>query len=606
MSFGVDEMEILEKKEANNLSEENNASEENNVKYESGIIEDDSKEQKIIEDACTLGATKQDSTPENIQTDNSEENNLEFKSFQIKNMVCTSCEKIIEKAVGKLSGVRHVKASYSEGTADVSYDSQKVSPQRIIHTIKEAGYKVSGGIGENKSETNRGDKNHINATNNPRPQKDFGTNLSYVFLAIIGIVIMIFGYVAISNTLGKLNISIPQLTPETSIVLIFIVGLLTGFHCIGMCGGFVLGYTAKAKKENPKALNLGLHGQYAIGKLISYSVIGGIFGLIGSVFVFSPVLRAGIAIFAGAFLILYGLKMLNIFPILRKFSLPQGVFDKLRIGGAGKKQKGPFVVGLLNGLFIACGPLQAMYILAMATGSFFGGATLLLAFAIGTLIPMLGFGVLASFLSHSFQNNIVRASAIIVLIMGLFMINNGLALTGNAFDATSIGGVFASGANNQNQNSLTPTIEKGTVDSPYQIIKMTVDNSGFTPNSFVLKKGVPVKWVINGVQLNGCNNAIRVPAYNLEFNVKQGEQTIEFTPDTVGVIQWSCWMGMLHGNFVVRDDVSVDSSGNVITTPQVKAAAQTQAASAPKPTGGCGCGGGGSGGSTCQMNKTTA
>ncbi|VVB75240.1 Cytochrome C biogenesis protein transmembrane region [uncultured archaeon] len=573
-------MEIQEK------NDEGNVREESKVIYEKGGEEDSPKEQENLEKAYGEDADKSNAD---------EEYNSTFKSFQIKNMVCNSCEIIIEKSVSKLRGVHNVKASYAEGTVDVSYNAKEVSSDKIIHAIKEAGYRVTGG-----AEKRRAESCDVSESSS-------GSKLTYVFLGIIGIVIMIFGYIAVTNTLGKMNLSIPQLSPETSIALIFIVGLLTGFHCIGMCGGFVLGYTAKAKKENPKALNLGLHGQYAIGKLISYSVIGGIFGLIGSVFVFSPTLRAGIAIFAGAFLILYGLKMLNIFPVLRKFSIPQGVFDKLRnsAGGRGnEKNKGPFVVGLLNGLFIACGPLQAMYILAMATGSFFGGAALLLAFAIGTLIPMLGFGVLASFLSHSFQNNIVRASAVIVLVMGLFMINSGLALTGNAVDAASIGGVFVTGTSVQNPNNLSTTAAavKGTVDAPYQIIHMDVTNAGYTPNSFVLKKGVPVKWVINGKEINGCNGGIRVPAYNLDFTIKQGEQTIEFTPDKEGVIQWSCWMGMIHGTFVVRDDVSVDSSGNIITTAQVQVAAQTQAASAPKPAGGsCGCGG--SGASTCQMKK---
>jgi len=588
-------MEIQEKNDKN-------VDEESKVIYEKGGEEDSPNGQENLEKVLEKNGRGEDSEDESAadtdksseEANNEEEESTIFKSFKIKNMVCTSCEKIIEKSVGKLRGVHHIKASYAEGAVDVSYNDKEVSSDKIIHAIKEAGYKTTGGAEKRRVESCDIEENGSSS------------KLTYVFLGLIGIVVMILGYIAVTNTLGRMNISIPQLSPETSIVLIFIVGLLTGFHCIGMCGGFVLGYTAKGKKENPKALNLGLHGQYAIGKLISYSVIGGIFGLIGSIFVFSPILRAGIAIFAGAFLILYGLKMLNIFPILRKFSIPQGAFDKLRIGAGSTgngKNKGPFVVGLLNGLFLACGPLQAMYVLAMATGSFFGGAALLLAFAIGTLIPMLGFGVLASFLSHSFQNNIVRASAVIVLVMGLFMINSGLALTGNAVDATSVGGIFYSGGIAQNNNGLTTAGVKGTVDAPYQIIHMDVTNTGYTPSSFVLKKGVPVKWVINGKEINGCNGGIRVPAYNLEFNIKQGEQTIEFTPDKEGVIQWSCWMGMIRGTFVVRDDVFVDANGNIVTTAQVQAAAQTQVASAPKPAGGsCGCGGGGSA-STCQMKK---
>jgi len=84
-----------------------------------------------------------------------------------------------------------------------------------------------------------------------------------------------------------------------------------------------------------------------------------------------------------------------------------------------------------------------------------------------------------------------------------------------------------------------------------QTIEMDVITSGFSPNHFVLSRGIPVKWVINGKQVTSCNHRIIVPSLKLEFDVKKGLQTIEFTPTKAGVIPWSCWMGMLHGDFEV-------------------------------------------------------
>jgi nucleoid-associated protein YgaU len=50
-----------------------------------------------------------------------------------------------------------------------------------------------------------------------------------------------------------------------------------------------------------------------------------------------------------------------------------------------------------------------------------------------------------------------------------------------------------------------------------------------------------------------------VPDLGLEFDVKEGEQTIEFTPTKQGLIPWSCWMGMLQGDFlVVAEDQPTD------------------------------------------------
>ncbi|MEI7960829.1 MAG: cupredoxin domain-containing protein [archaeon] len=106
-------------------------------------------------------------------------------------------------------------------------------------------------------------------------------------------------------------------------------------------------------------------------------------------------------------------------------------------------------------------------------------------------------------------------------------------------------------------NTSTSTAEN---TAEYQVIHMDVTGAGYSPNSFVLKTGVPVKWIINGIKLNGCNSGIIVPEYKLNFKLKTGEQTIEFTPTKSGTIQWSCWMGMIQGTFIVKDDAQISTN----------------------------------------------
>lgn len=115
---------------------------------------------------------------------------------------------------------------------------------------------------------------------------------------------------------------------------------------------------------------------------------------------------------------------------------------------------------------------------------------------------------------------------------------------------------------------------------------MTVDRYGYSPDRFVLQKGVPVRWIIDGKELTGCNNAIQVPKLGLRFDIKPGEQVIEFTPEQAGTISWSCWMGMIPGSFIVKDDIGSEAD------------VQQALASAPAPAGGS-CGMGGSGGCGC-------
>ena len=479
---------------------------------------------------------------------NESSNESRLEEIQIKNMICESCERLIEESVLKLDGIKEIKADYVKGIAKVKFDPNKTSLIEIKRAINKAGYKAS-----DKSQSRL-------IKNNPKSQ-----NARHVALGLIILGIIIMAYFTTTNLFGESTLSIPQLDANTSAGIIFIIGLLTGFHCIGMCGGFVLSYTTKSRQENPKSLNLSAHAQYALGKIISYTVLGGLFGLVGSVFTFSTGLRATIAIIAGTFLILFALKTLNAHPILRKITLPQKWFDKLRIGPL-KNNTNPTMIGLANGLFIACGPLQAMYILAMAIGSFIGGATILFAFAIGTLIPMMGFGLFATFITQGTQNNIVRVSALVVLIMGLLMVNNGLVLSGIQLLPMPVTPNITvdqkTGSNTSQQVSPMTNTNNGP---GYQVIEMEVTRYGWNPNTFTLKVGVPVKWIINGKEITGCNSAITVPAYNLNFQIKKGIQTIEFTPTKTGTITWSCWMGMIPGKFIVTNNATIDSEGKIIS-----------------------------------------
>jgi len=335
-----------------------------------------------------------------------------------------------------------------------------------------------------------------------------------------------------------------------------------------MCGGFVVSYSAK----NPKKSS---HLIYGLGKTISYTVIGAGFGLLGSIITFTPLMRGVAGIIAGIFLLLYGLQMLNVLPILRKIRINTPHFLAKFVGKESQKHSSPLILGLLNGLMLACGPLQAMYVMAAGTGSLIEGAKTLFFFGLGTLPVMIGFGFITSFISSKSAHNIMKVSGAVVIIMGLLMVNNGLSLAGSGYDLNSLAATFrvsiAEGAASNNAAAIS---------GGYQEIRMEVNRYGWSPDSFVLKAGVPVKWIINGAEINSCNNAIQVPALGLKFDIIKGEQVIEFTPANEGVISWSCWMGMIPGVFIVKDDIDLSDASAV----------QEELGSVQIPKGGsCGC-----------------
>ena len=106
---------------------------------------------------------------------------------------------------------------------------------------------------------------------------------------------------------------------------------------------------------------------YGIGKTLSYTLIGALFGAFGSVVTFTPFAQGAVGIAAGVFLILFGLHMLEMFPALSHFQIRTPKFVIRFVGKAYRKHSNPFVIGLLNGMMIICGPLQTMYVMTAGT-----------------------------------------------------------------------------------------------------------------------------------------------------------------------------------------------------------------------------------------------
>ncbi|QXP86207.1 sulfite exporter TauE/SafE family protein [Methylococcus sp. Mc7] len=322
-------------------------------------------------------------------------------------MHCTGCEQTIEGAVGRLPGVKRVQASYATGSVEIEFDDALIREKGLRHAIEEKGYRI--------------------AEPAERPLKRHALNGVFFFLLLLAVGGVAFWGKSLMPDLMK------QMSAQIGYAMLFTIGFFTSFHCIGMCGGFVVGYSAAVSPRTPWTL-AAAHLQYALGKTTSYTVIGAGFGLLGSLITFTPYLRGVLALAASIFLLVYGLKMLNVFAFLRHFTLrlpravERGVADEAR------RRRHPLAIGLLLG----CGPLQAMYIMAAGTGSPREGAVILLFFGLGTLLPLLGFGLFASVLSRRVMHTLVHVSGILVIAMGLMMADRGLKMTGSGYDFSSL------------------------------------------------------------------------------------------------------------------------------------------------------------------------
>ena len=173
-------------------------------------------------------------------------------------------------------------------------------------------------------------------------------------------------------------------------IAVFIIGLLGGFsHCIIMCGGFVMTYTLKLS-ENSVQVNTNFwqklypHLLYSAGRVLTYTLLGELFGLLGSTLGFVSSFRqfqGGLMLFAGLIMIFMGLDFAGFFPSLSPNSFP-GVskFKNLVRGMVNRVNPGNiFGLGLVLG-FLPCGMVYAVAAKAAATQSIIGGGLTMLFF----------------------------------------------------------------------------------------------------------------------------------------------------------------------------------------------------------------------------------
>lgn len=324
-------------------------------------------------------------------------------SFPITGMHCAGCEAVINTAVKELPGIGSVNADHITKKVQVNFDDTQVSPSNILACIESNGYSYGTQV----------------------DQVSWLSRLKPIFVFLVLLVLV--GGVAFWGK-SLMPGLMKQFDASLGYGVIFTVGFFTGFHCIGMCSGFVMNYTQSVHGQGKRALFIA-HLSYAIGKNLSYALLGAVFGALGAILTITPHMRGIAGLVAGVFLILFGLNMLNFLPKLRLLSLrsKSGTVTQ-RIYQDIKPRRNPFKIGFLSGFLLGCGPLQAMYIMALGTADPLKGALLLLCFGTGTLIPLMSFGMFASVLSGKTQNQLRAVSGFLVFLMGLMMIDRGVKL----------------------------------------------------------------------------------------------------------------------------------------------------------------------------------
>ena len=207
----------------------------------------------------------------------------------------------------------------------------------------------------------------------------------------------------------------------------FIFGLISSFHCVGMCGPIAMMLPVDRNNETKKVAQI---ITYHIGKLFAYGILGLIFGLLGKSFYLAG-MQQQLSIIVGILMIIVALVPEKVFA---KYNFSKPVYKiiskvKSNLGQQfkNKSYKSLFTIGLLNG-FLPCGMVYVAIFGAIAMQSVSLGISYMLLFGIGT-IPMLTAVIyLSNLISFSFRGTLQKIIPVVAVIIGMLFIIRGLGL----------------------------------------------------------------------------------------------------------------------------------------------------------------------------------
>ena len=228
----------------------------------------------------------------------------------------------------------------------------------------------------------------------------------------------------------------------------FITGITTGgLSCLAVQGGLLASSLAhqieqdyveqaankKQKSKAPVRSNSALPiFLFLTAKLVAYTLLGALLGWLGSYLTLSPMTRAMLMIAIGIFMIGNALRMFNVHPIFRYFSIepPKFITRYIRRTAKGTDTATPLFLGALT-VFIPCGVTQAMMATALGTGSAAMGAALMFAFILGTSPVFFIVAYLTTELGARLEKFFMRFVAVVLLILGFVTLDGGLNVLGS-------------------------------------------------------------------------------------------------------------------------------------------------------------------------------
>jgi uncharacterized protein len=475
---------------------------------------------------------------------------MRSKKIYIQGMHCASCEKLLDGEFRSVAGVADVEVDWKAGTAEIFY--QETEPD--IGAIREIAKKYYYAVVDNNS---------FRLTARQAEKEGGGKNKAtwqdWLNAGVITLIILfLYRFFQGAGFLEAINIKSATLSYGVS----FLIGLVASVSsCLAVVGAVVIAFSEKyhparnashseaGKKHNffNDIIKSNLH--FHFGRLATFFLLGGLLGMIGGELNISGNFISVYTVVIAVVMGWLGLNILGIAPPLSAVGIrmPQSFSGQWKNLKQSEHKAAPFLLGGLS-FFLPCGFTQSMQLFALASGSFLVGGLSLFLFALGTVPTLLALGITAAWTKNRGFAVFQKVAGALIIIFAIYTLNSGLALKGVKTNVIS--------SNNNKKEiaakSTAPPAQNQAANQAEQIVTMNVTSSGFEPSVFKIKQDVPVKWVINGVNVSGCTSTIIIPSFNISKNLKAGENIVQFTPQSKGNIAFSCGMGMVRGKFIVE------------------------------------------------------
>lgn len=389
-----------------------------------------------------------------------------------------------------------------------------------------------------------------------------------VILITLGLVLVTIAVVMIvfQSDLNSVNIANDSGT-LSQLLVAFVTGLTTGgLSCLAVQGGLLasslahqieqdyLEQAAQSKRQRSKQASTQARPSSAVpillflaAKLVAYTLLGALLGLVGSYLTLSPAARAILMILIGIFMLGNALRMLHVHPVFRYFSIepPKSITRYIRRTAKGTDTFTPLFLGALT-VFIPCGVTQAMMAAALGTGSISMGAALLFAFTLGTSPVFFIVAYLTTELGARLEKFFMRFVAVVVLILGLVTVNSGLNILGSPLSFQNLTRNML-----QSNTGAEPAPQSPQAATGGEVV-LYVQNEGYFPQTLNVPAGEDFTLHLVTDQTYSCSRDFVIPALDFyELLPDTGTVKVNIPAQEKGsTLFFTCSMGMYTGQIV--------------------------------------------------------